>query len=256
MAKNKLALAAALLVSLAAVASSCAVQEETGARVREDTEAGVPEDAALLETSDAPQPKKASFDPSDERQIVGGSTDVFFGRVVQRTGSEKAPPIGRRGFREPQTQYAVKVTRAIKGQVSGTITVNRRGGSPEAPGGGSLLERGREHLFATKYVKSKGWYQIIAPRGGVVEVEDAAHRRELGQRFEEALGNQIEVNIPLPPATPEEVDKLEYRPCWPDKSGLPGCDPSDPAPTSTQPNQKGKPPSKEMPTSKTPQDTK
>lgn len=159
--------------------------------------------------------KKANFYPRDERQLVGGSDDVFFGRVVERTGSEKAPPIGDRQFREPQTQYAVKVTQAIKGGLSGTITVNRRGGSPgapDAPGGGSLLEEGREHLFVSKYVEAKGWHQVL-PGAGVVEVEDGAYRRELERKYEEAFVNQIKVNIPLSPATQEEVDEREYRPC-------------------------------------------
>jgi hypothetical protein len=118
-----------------------------------------------------------------------------------------------------------------------------------------LLERGREHLFATKYVEPKAWYQIIGPRGGVVKVEDAAHRRELEQRFEEAYANQVKLNIPLPPVTFEEVDKLQYRPCWLDKSGPSGCTPLMYPPPPRRSTRRGRPPLWEIPTSKAPQDT-
>lgn len=259
--KKLTALTAALFL-LALVASSCVVrEEETGAGAQEDTEAVDREDAAFAKTSDASLPKKASFDPRDERQVVGGSDDVFFGRVVERTGSEKAPPIGSRGFREPQTQYAVEVTQTIKGGLSGIVSVNLRGGSPEAPdapGGGSLLKEGREYMFATKYVGAKGWHQIVLPGAGLIEVEEGAHRKELERRYEEAYENEIWVNMPLPPATPEEVEERTYRPCWPDGSTPPGwdhpCDPSDPPPTTTDPRGKAK--GKEMDTSNASQDTK
>lgn len=252
---KKLTALAAVLLLLVFLASSCAArEEETGAGAQEDTEAVDREDAAFAKTSDAPLPKAASFDPKDERQVVGGSDDVFFGRVLERTGSEKAPPIGSRGFREPQAQYAVQVTQSIKGRLSDVVTVNRMGGPPEAPGVGPLLKEGREYLFATKYVDAKGWHQIVLPTAGVIEVEDGAHRKELQRRYEEAYDNEIWVNLPLPFATPEEVEERTYRPCWPDKSGPPGCDPSDPPPTTTDPREKAK--GEEMDTSNASQDTK
>lgn len=236
----------AALVALALVASYVAYAaistggfgagETTGERAENGWEDTAPEKA-----DNAPLSKKASFDPRDERQVVGGSDDVFFGRVLERTGSEKAPPVGSREFQEPQTQYAVEVTQAIKGELSGTIVLNRRGGSPAAPdvpGGGSYLEEGREYLFATKYVEAKGWHQVVLPGAGVAEIEDEAHREEIEQRYEEAFANQTEVNMPLPPATPEEVEERSYRPCWPDGSTPTGwdhpCDPSDPLPAAAK----------------------
>lgn len=186
--------------------------------------------------------KAVALDPQDERQVVGGSSDVFFGRLIELTGSEAAPPVGRLyRLREPQTQYSVEVTQVIKGNASGTVTVNQLGGYtedgypdfPKVPGGDSFLEPGREYLFATKYVEAKYWYQIASPGVANIEIENGAHREELERVYEEAYANQIEVNLPLPPANPEEVEERSYRPCWSDKSGPPGCDPSDPAPSNS-----------------------
>lgn len=211
-----------LLVAAGATVYAIAADgDDVAGTTEEVTAGGQEEDTVPEKASDAPQPKEANFDPRDERQVVGGSDDAFFGWILKRTGSEKAPPIGSSGFQESQTQYAVKVTQVIKGELSGTIALNRRGGSqdaPDAPGGGSFLEEGREYLFATKYVEAKGWHQVVLPRVGVMEVEDWAHREELRHKYEEAYADQIEVNMPLPPATPEEEKERSYRPCWPDGS--------------------------------------
>jgi hypothetical protein len=195
------------------------------------------EDTATVKSDGAP--KEVALDPQDERQVVGGSTDVFFGRVIGRTGSEAAPQFGPRGLQNPQTQYAVEVTQIVKGDATGTVTVNQLGGYgddgqadfPRVPGGDGFLEAGREYLLATKYVEEKDWYQIVVPGAANIEVEDGAHREELERGYEEAYANQIEVNIPLPPATPEEAEERSYRPCWSDSSGPPGCDPFDPPPS-------------------------
>jgi len=221
------------------LASSCGSQEEGGgAGVQESTNfAYHRKDTATVNADGAA--KTVALDSQDERQVVGGSTDVFFGRVIGQTGYEAAPPVGPRGVRDPQTQYAVEVTQVIKGYASNTVTVNQLGGYkedgslefPRVPGGDGFLEVGREYLLATKYVEEKDWYQIVVPGAANIEVEDGAHREELEQTYEEAYANQIEVNTPLPPATPEEIEERSYRPCWSDGSGSPSCDPSDPPPS-------------------------
>lgn len=194
------------------------------------------EDTATMEANGAAN--KAALDPQDERQIVGFSSDVFFGRVVEQTGSEGIPTT-KPGAEIPQTQYAVEVRDAIKGNASGTVTVSQMGGYgedgqedfPQGPEGDGFLETGREYLLVTKYDEEKDWYQIVVPGAASIKVEDDAHREELERRYEGAYANQIKVNIPLSPETPEEVEERSYRPCWSDKSGPPGCDPSDPPPS-------------------------
>lgn len=230
---------AAVLTIAALIASSCGSQEEGGgAGVQEGTDFGYHREYTATVKADGAA-KKVALDSQDERQVVGGSTDVFFGRVIDQTGSEATPPVGPHGLRDPQTQYSVEVTQLIKGDAAGTITVNQLGGYgddrqaefPRVPGGDGFLEAGREYLLATKYVEAKDWYQIAVPGAANIEVEDGVHREELERRYEEAYANQIKVNIPLPPATPEEVEERSYRPCWADKSGPAGCDPSDPLPS-------------------------
>jgi hypothetical protein len=233
------ALLTMVLIVTSIIPSSCASQEEgTGAGVQEGTDFGDHrEDTSNVKGNGTA--KAVALEPQDERQVVGGSSDVFFGLVIERTGSEAGPPVGPRGAREPQTQYAVEVTQIIKGDATGTITVNQTGGYgddgslefPRVPGGDRFLEARREYLLATQYVEEKDWYQIVVPGAANIEVEDKAHREELERGYEEAYANQIEVNTPLPPATPEEVEERSYRHCWSDRSGPPGCDPSDPPPS-------------------------
>ena len=54
------------------------------------------------------------------------------------------------------------------------------------PGAARFWKKGREYLFATKYVEAKGWHQIVLPGSGVVEVEDEPHREKLERRYQEA----------------------------------------------------------------------
>ena len=233
------ALLTVVLIVTSIIASSCAAQEEgTGAGVQEGTDFGdrLEDTSSVKENGTA---KAVALDSQDERQVVGGSTDVFFGVVVERTGYEVSPPVGPQGLRDPQTQYAVEVTQTVKGAATGTVTVNQLGGYgedgrldfPRVPGGDRFLDAEREYLLATQYVEEKDWYQIVVPGAASIEVESGAHREELERRYEEAYANQIEVNTPLPPATPEEVEERSYRPCWSDGSGPRGCDPSDPVPS-------------------------
>ena len=259
---NSKKLFAALAVGLLAISGivACAgTGGDFGAGATDDEGTGTTEEVAEKsrestvpsQVSNAPQGKLA-IDSKDERQIVGRSTDVFFGRVVEQSGSEGAPTT-KPGFEEPQTQYAVQVSEVIKGDASGVLTVNQLGGYaddghpdfPEVPGGDSLLEPGQEYLFATKYVEEKGWYQIVLPGAANVEVEDEAQRQELKQKFEEAEANHVKVSIPSGAPTPEEIEKRSYRHCWPYGSNPRGadlaCDPSDPLPPGKSKYSSGEP---------------
>ncbi len=194
---------------------------------------------------------KGAIDPKDESQIVGSSSDVFFGWVVKRSGSEGAPTT-KPGFEQPMTQYAAEVTEAIKGDASGRVTVNQLGGyvdngheGLDLIKGDSLLESEQEYLFATNYVEEKDWYQIVLAGVANIKVEDEAQRQELKQRFEEAKASQVKVNVPSGPPSLEEVEKRYYRPCWPDGSTPPGwdrpCDPTDPLPPGKSKYSSGQP---------------
>lgn len=203
-----------VLLVVSGVVYAGTTREETSGNVQEDE---APEKVIHSRT-------KAAIDPKNERQIVGFSSDVFFGRVIERAGSEGTPTT-KPAAEVPMTQYTVEVTEGIKGDVSGTVTVNQLGGYEDDGSGGDgkqlnlidgdpLLEPGQEYLFATNYVPEEGWYQIVLNGAANVKVEDKAQRRGLKEKFEKA--------------------KLKYRPCRPDGSNPRGkdlpCDSSDPLP--------------------------
>lgn len=247
-------LAVGLLAALGAVAYAVAANNYgTEAAADDGAEATEQEEAEAAGDGGTKIEGKAAIDPKDERQIVGGSTDVFFGRVVEQVGSEGAPT-AKPGAEQPMTQYAVEVTEVIKGDASGTVTINQLGGYVDDGHenhrhldlieGDSLMEPGQEYLFSTNYVEEKDWYQIVLAGVGNVEVKDKAQRQELEQKFEEAEANQVEVNIPSPPSS-EEIEKRTYRPCRPEGSNPRGaelpCDPSDPLPTGKSRYSSGQP---------------
>ena len=137
-----------------------------------------------------------AFDARDERRLVGYATNVFIGRVAGEAGNEGAPLSGPGEKVLPQTQFSVEVLENVKGALGGTVTVNQTGGYTEEGRkarveGSSLLEPGREYLFATGYDEEKGWYTVVAQPFGAVLIEGEERRAQIGERFERAEEEQI-----------------------------------------------------------------
>ena len=135
-----------------------------------------------------------SFDQSDIRKVVGVSSHIFVGRVVAEVGNEGIPTSG--GDTVPRTQFSVEVLENVKGELSGTVTVNQMGGADDgginvALEGDTLLEVGRTYLLATWYSSDDNWYSIVAEGYGNVQVEDAQTRTREVERFRAAIAHQI-----------------------------------------------------------------
>jgi hypothetical protein len=134
-----------------------------------------------------------AFDPRDDNKLMRAATDVFVGTVVARVGT--APlSASQPGVALPQTQFAVKVQRKIKGGARGTITVNQLGGVDPAVQtlvlfeGDRLLVPGEKVLLITEYDATLGWYHVIAAGYSHHRIRDDQQEVSLVGRFERAAG--------------------------------------------------------------------
>lgn len=241
-----------LLLLTAGVAVYAVAAKDDGAGATEDGAAATTTEEAAVDTTAEETTRaneahaKAAIDPKDDGQVVGFSSDVFFGRVVERAGSEGAPTT-KPGAEVPMTQYTVEVTEVIKGDASGRVLVNQLGGYVDDGhedhehldllDGDPLLEPGQEYLFATNYVPEESWYQIVSNGAGDVKVADKAQRQELKEKFEKAKANEVKPKSLREEMSDEEKAARDYTPCLPDGSNPRGkewedlpCDPSDPLP--------------------------
>ena len=137
-----------------------------------------------------------SFDQTDIRKVVGVSSHIFVGRVVAVVGNEGVPTSGPGNNSIPQTQFSVEVLENIKGELTGTVTVNQMGGVNDVGiivklEGDTLLEVGRTYLLATWYNSDSGWYSIVAEGYGNVQVENAQKWSREVERFQSAIEHQI-----------------------------------------------------------------
>ena len=139
-------------------------------------------------------------DISDDRKLVGIANDVFFGQVSQKDGQNDEMGL-------PETQFSVTVLETLKGDVSGSVTVNQQGGSRSdggefrMEGDPNLLESGKSYLFVTRTYTTKGWETLVPGYGNLLlDVPDKASREEvlnsadanrLRERFQEAIENEI-----------------------------------------------------------------
>jgi hypothetical protein len=138
-----------------------------------------------------------TFEPTDERELVGFATNVFVGRVVGKVGAEGAPVSGPQGDVIPRTQFSVAVLNNIKGDLSGNVTVSQTGGYDKSVGrevrieGDPLLKPGQVLLFATSYNREEGWYTVAAQPFGTIPIEDERQRTNLVEKFQQAREAQI-----------------------------------------------------------------
>ena len=169
---------AAVAVGFAAYALLAGEAPETGA------------DAIDLEVNYA-------IEPTDERELVGFSTHVFVGRVVEKVGAEGAPLSDPGGEVLPRTQFSVAVLKEIKGDLPDEVMVSQTGGYDPAEdravrvAGDPLMQPGQRRLFATVYDEGEGWYAVVAQPFGDLQIEGEAEQTELVTKFERAREDQI-----------------------------------------------------------------
>ena len=105
---------------------------------------------------------------SDDRVLMGGSHDVFVGKVLEQVGTQDKG-IG------PETQFSVEVVENIKGNLQGAVIVDQQGGyengvltlfeddrsSTDGSGASDyLLKPGFTYLLATRYSSTYNWYTL------------------------------------------------------------------------------------------------
>lgn len=159
-------------------------------------------------TSDTHLQYAADF--SDDRILVGGSHNVFAGKVVKQVGSEEYSST-------PSTQFDVEVVKNIKGNLNGTVVVDQLGGykdgvlylvhddtvtSDDIEGGTPLLTQGSTYLFTARYNEGKDQYTLITHPNGMklisadaglekARLEELVSRDEKVIALEEAYRHEI-----------------------------------------------------------------
>jgi len=182
---NRVALAVALTFGLLAaslagcgrVPSGSDVGQTTGERASSqvDCRPGAPVDNVV---SDPPA--------IDDEKLVDFADNVFVGRVIKRVGyeppSENAPPL-------PQTLFAVKVEKNIKGSLSGTVVVAQDGGCDPRYGrvvlvnNDNLLQPGQEVVFSTRKQSPDGPHQIVGSNYGDIRVGTEEEKTKIIAKF-------------------------------------------------------------------------
>jgi hypothetical protein len=109
---------------------------------------------------------------SDE-DLLRFADNVFVGRVIEKVGyeppSQNVPPL-------PQTLFAVKVEKNIKGSLSGTVVVAQDGGCDPRydrvvlVNNDPLLKPGQEVVFSTRKQSPDGPHLIVGSNYGDVRV--------------------------------------------------------------------------------------
>jgi hypothetical protein len=122
----------------------------------------------------------------DDEKLVDFADNVFVGRVIERVGyeppSENVPPL-------PQTLFAVRVEKNIKGSLSGTVVVAQVGGCDPRYGrivlvnNDELLQPDQEVVFSTRKLSPDGPHLIVGSNYGDIRVETEEDKAKVIDRF-------------------------------------------------------------------------
>ena len=115
-------------------------------------------------------------DLSNDNKLAGLADNVFFGQVTDKSGQSRVKGL-------PETQFIVTVLENLKGDLSGTVTVNQQGGRQtngtkfRVQGDPDLLEPGKSYLLVTRsntagdrhtnapgFGRTSGWMFPTTPR--------------------------------------------------------------------------------------------
>jgi hypothetical protein len=145
-------------------------------------------------------------DIDDPRKLSGFTSDIFIGKVVEKSGSNPTGAI-------PETRFDVQVIETLKGKAAGQVTVNQQAGYDEngdffTIDGDRMLIPGKIYLFATVYDSVHDWYTLVPNAGDVpltVKEEVSASGDgdivfdESSQKAIEEMKRGIENEIPFEP---------------------------------------------------------
>jgi hypothetical protein len=124
----------------------------------------------------------------NDRVLMGASHNVFVGRIIDQIGT-KGMMLGS-GRTLPITQFSVEPILNVKGNLSGTVTVEQLGGYQDGvlfasedgdifgprtrPGAGYLMQPGLTYLFATRYQDDGSYYLWAFPAASKVISENSS----------------------------------------------------------------------------------
>ncbi|HWM91945.1 MAG TPA: hypothetical protein VN493_14360 [Thermoanaerobaculia bacterium] len=136
-------------------------------------------------------------DVENPRVLAGFADNIFLGKVMVKQNT-----VYRKGHRDmPWTPYEVRVTKNIKGELGGAVSVLQEGGySPEdgrtyLVNRDQLLKPGAEYLFVTRADGASNMH-VLVPVYGDIRVKDTRDRRALLEGFTAAVGRQIPFQEP------------------------------------------------------------
>jgi hypothetical protein len=147
-------------------------------------------------------------DINDPRKLSGFSSDIFIGKVVEKSGSNPTGAI-------PETRFDVQVIETLKGKAVGKVMVNQQAGFDEngdffTIDGDRMLIPGNIYLFATVYDSVHDWYTLVPNAGDVpLTVKEEVSTTgdgdmvfdEASQKAIEEMKRGIENEIPFEPGS-------------------------------------------------------
>jgi hypothetical protein len=132
-----------------------------------------------------------ALDPRDDRVMAAYATDIFIGRVLGQTGNTGAPTSAP-GQEVPQSQFAVEVLQAVKGEVEGVVTINQVCGLDAQAKrmmlleGDALLRPDRARAVSGRSRSRNGVVSDRRRRHGHLPVDDPFEQAALVDRFTQA----------------------------------------------------------------------
>jgi hypothetical protein len=131
---------------------------------------------------------------SDDRELVGASSDVFIAKVIKQTGTSTEPYL--------QTHFSVEIIETIKGNATDNVIIKQFGGyehvfiwkSLTLAEGDELLQPGETYLFVTKGDDERGY--TFAPTYGNLLIEDQEDYQQKIVRFQKAYAEEIPFELP------------------------------------------------------------
>lgn len=128
-------------------------------------------------------------------ELVGICHQVFTGTVVKKTASVSDPNRLNPNWEMPYQLYEVTVHQVIKGDLSGTVTVQQQGGESEGTiwlmDGDEFLEDGCTYLFATRYNPGIDSYTLV-PNYGDVKIDTITRSSDIVAQYQQAYEASID----------------------------------------------------------------
>jgi hypothetical protein len=126
---------------------------------------------------------------SNDKELVGASTDVFIGKVIEQVGTSDEPYL--------RTHFSVEVIETIKGNATGKVIVNQAGGYETVDGKkylslmeeDELLQPGETYLFSARGNDERGY--TFVPGYGDLLIKNQTDYQNKVQRFQKAHSEEI-----------------------------------------------------------------